>query len=407
MKSMVVSFLTVLCILSFHAGLVSAQAQTSIKEDSQQALKGLDSFFQSQIDSLQLAGISACIIKDGHIAWSGGYGLAELETRSPVTPNTLFHMGSTSKTVTAALLMRLWEQGEFGLDDDINRYLPFFVRNPRYPNNSITFRMLLTHTSSISDVRPGKGTLTFLNENRDAETPLEEVLRGYLVVGGEYYTETNYRDSAPGDRYEYSNISFSLIGYIIERMAGRSFADVCREILFDPLKMKNSTWRLSEVNLDHFAFQYRRDPQTGKNRVKVLPFTWPGYMDGGLRTTANEYGNFLIMMANRGSFEGSQVLKPATVDTMLSIQNLDGIPPGRAFPTVGHALLWILSRVNHRDIFQMNGFGTGFFTQVYFDPKSRIGGAFFITGEFNSLPVMGDFVTTTCKELLNASDRLQ
>jgi CubicO group peptidase (beta-lactamase class C family) len=406
MKSIVGGSLIIASMLLLSAALVPAQTREDVKEAPTQALKELDSIFQSQLDSLRLVGMSACIIKDGHIAWSGGYGLADLERRIPVTPNTLFHLGSTSKTVTVAALLHLWEQGKFALDDDINAYLPFKVRNPRYPNQAITFRMLLTHTSSISDVRPGSGTLTFLNENQDSKMPLEEVLQGFLVPGGKYYAETNYRDSAPGERYEYSNISFSLIGYMIERISGRSFTAYCSEYLFRPLLMKESTWRLSEVNQAHYAFQYARDAQTGRNDVKVLPYTWPGYMDGGLRSSANEYGNFLIMMANRGMFKGSQILKPATMDTLLAIQNLRDSPRGRTFPTIGHALLWILSRAKDHDIFQMNGFGTGFFTQVYFDPKSGIGGAFFITGEFSSFPAMGSFVVRTFDELFNATDRL-
>lgn len=197
-------------------------------------MKELEAFFESQIDGLQLTGISASVIKEGRIAWSGGYGLADVETGIQVTTNTLFHIGSTSKTVIAAALMRLWERGAFALDDDINTLLPFRVRNPQYPDGSITFRMLLTHTSSISDVRPGAGTLPFSPGHRDSETPLEEILRGYLTVGGKYCAKSNYRQSAPGDRYEYSNISFSLIGYIIERTSGKSFSDFCRELLFDP-----------------------------------------------------------------------------------------------------------------------------------------------------------------------------
>lgn len=302
--------------------------------------------------------------------------------------------------------MSLWEQGKFKLDDDISEYLPFRVRNPRYPDNPITFRMLLTHSSSISDMRPYKGTLPSLTEKKDSETPVEEVLREFLVPGGKLYADTNYAAAAPGTRYEYSNLCFSLAGCLVERLSGKSFCAYCREALFDPLQMKETTWRLSEIPYDHFASVYRRDAQTGKNTRKLHETTWSGYMDGGLHASIAEFSNFIIMMTNRGSFQGKQVLKAATLDTLLALQHLAPPPPGRAHPTLGQALLWLKSKVGEHEIYQMNGFGPGFFTEVYFDPKTRIGGAFFTTGEFSSFPAMGGFITATLDRLLAATAEL-
>lgn len=368
------------------------------------AAEGLEAFFHAQIDVFKLAGIGACVVKNGKAAWSGGFGWADIENRRPVDSETIFCTGSVSKTVTLAAFMRLLEQGKCALDDDVNKYLSFPVRNPRYPDKPITLRMLLSFTSGIFDVdfQVGQNRLSFLETEQDPRMSVEEALKEFLVPGGKYYSDKNFLEFPPGERYAYSNSSYSLIGGVIERLSGQPFWEYCRENIFIPLQMKDSSWRLADLDRDRFAFLYTKE--SGRMR-KVAPSTWPGYMDGGLRTTLKDIGNFLVMMMNRGKFEGRQILKPETVDAMLSLQNPEGAPQGRGFPTIGRGFVWILSQVNDRELFQMNGFGPEFFAQVYFDSKRKTGGAFFTTGGFDSFQALGDAVQSFFNKLLEAEDR--
>jgi len=133
--------------------------------------------------------------------------------------------------------------------------------------------------------------------------------------------------------------------------------------------MRHSSWRLADLNRNRYAYTYRKESGA---LHKDEPSTWPGYMDGGLRATPEDIGNFLVMMANRGRFGKRQILKPATVDTMLALQNPPGAPPGRGFPTLGRGFVWVFSQIQDRQIYQMNGFGPSFFAQVYFDPAGKI-----------------------------------
>ena len=97
-------------------------------------------------------GLAARIIKNGRVVWSRTYGLALVDPAVPVTDDTLFMLGSVSKTITAVAVLQLWEDGYIiDLDDDVNEYLPFPVVNPHFPEVPITFRMLLTFTSGIKD----------------------------------------------------------------------------------------------------------------------------------------------------------------------------------------------------------------------------------------------------------------
>src|SRR5206468_3783671 len=99
-------------------------------------------------------GMACAIVGPGQVRWSRGFGLADLERQQPMVADTLINVGSVSKTVTATALMQLWEQNRFGLQDDVARYLPFALRNPRFPEIPITFEQLLTHRSSIKDNWP-------------------------------------------------------------------------------------------------------------------------------------------------------------------------------------------------------------------------------------------------------------
>ena len=111
----------------------------------------LDTYIQQKVDDLNIHGLSACLIKNGKMAWINSFGFADIYNSNPVTPNTIFMLASISKTITGTALMQLHERGYFTLEEDVNNYLPFSVNNPNYLSEPITFFQLLTHTSSIRD----------------------------------------------------------------------------------------------------------------------------------------------------------------------------------------------------------------------------------------------------------------
>lgn len=366
---------------------------------------GLDEFFAGQVERYGLAAIGACIVKDGKVVWSNGFGLADIEAKRRASADTFFPVGSVSKTVTLAAFMRLFEQGKCSLDDDVSRYLPYRLRNPRYPDKPITLRHLLSFTSGIFDVdlQAGHNRLSFLEEERDPQVSAAAALKDFLIPGGRHFSPDNFLEFAPGGHYAYSNSSYSLIGAVVERLSGRPFWEYCRDELFAPLGMGESTWRLSDLDRKRYGFGYRRE--AGK-LVKSSPSTWPGYTDGGLRTTPRDFGRFLAMMANSGEFAGRRVLGGKTVGLMLAPQAAPGAPAGKGFPVVSRGLVWILSQANERRVWQMNGFGPSFFAQVYFDPEKKTAGAFFTTGGFRSMEEMGRAVREMLTKLMEYEDKV-
>ncbi|MCD4699789.1 MAG: beta-lactamase family protein, partial [Phycisphaerae bacterium] len=166
----------------------------------------IDSFIEAQMTAGHVPGLSACIAYDGGMFWTNVYGMANFDTDTAVGYQTLFMLASISKVVTATAIMQLWEDGLFGLDDDVSAYLPFTVTNPNVPGVPITFRMLLTHSSSIRD---NWGVMPYYDG--DSPLPLGEYLADYLVPGGAFYSANSFYNWEPGTDWFYCNNGFALV----------------------------------------------------------------------------------------------------------------------------------------------------------------------------------------------------
>ena len=177
----------------------------------------LDQIILDHMNSGYIPGLSACIVVNDQVIWSNSYGTANITLDIPVGEDIHFLLASISKLVTTTAIMQLYEDGSIELHDSINQYLPFTVTNPFHPNTEITLYMLLTHTSSIYE------DLTFSEEysifGNNPELELEYFLSNYLMIGGEFYSTSNYHNYEPGGQWNYSNIGFALIALIVENIA--------------------------------------------------------------------------------------------------------------------------------------------------------------------------------------------
>ncbi len=219
----------------------------------------LDSFIIATMDQYHIPGVSACIIREGDVYWTGAYGYANIEQNQPVTDSTTFIIASSSKPFTATALMQLWEEGLFGLDDNINNYLPpeLQIINPSFPNDSITFYQLLTHTSSIdNDFYYYVNLASIYSWGSDSPVSLDSFLVNYFMSGGSYYSLGPFNNWAPGAQWEYSNVAVTLIGYLVEAIADTPFADYCQENIFTPLGMYETSWFLAGLDTSNIAVPY-------------------------------------------------------------------------------------------------------------------------------------------------------
>ncbi len=171
-------------------------------------------------------GCAVAVMEKGHIVYKQGYGLANLEHNVPITPSTVFNIGSMSKQFTAFAIALLEAEGKLSLDDDIRKHLP----KMHDFGETVTIRHLIHHTSGLRCTFP---ELLALAEWRDTDaTTMQDV---YWLLKTQ--RELNFR---PGDEHMYSNSNYILLALICERVSAQSFATFCKQHIFDPLGMSQS-----------------------------------------------------------------------------------------------------------------------------------------------------------------------
>ena len=320
----------------------------------------LDSFIREHMDTAHIPGVATWAFKDGQVIWQHCYGYANLEDSIEVEDTTLFSLASISKTITGTAIMQLWERGLFELDDDINDYLPFNVRCPAYPDSTITFRMLMTHTSSIHDNSSIINPL--LVPWGDSPIPLCTFLHGYLVPGGTYYSTANYNSWAPGTQYEYSNVAIGLLGCLVEAIQD-SFPIYCQDSIFDPLSMYETSWFLANLDTNNLARAYE---WTGSSYVRRPWWGAPNYPCCYLRASVTELAQYLTAIVQYGVVGAVRILDSTTVDLILSHQFEVGTDWWIGL--VWHHCGWVFAG---RWVWLHNGAGDGIDTFMAFCPDEN------------------------------------
>ena len=332
-------------------------------------------------------GLSAAAVNGESLIWSGGVGFADIDNKMPMTADFIQNIASISKTVTATSIMQLWEKGAFKLDDDINGFLPFKIRNPLFPDEPITFRQLLAHRSSIKDGPSYDKSYAC----GDPAVSLADWIQGYFSLDGDYYdSRDNFHSWAPGtlnppeSPRAYSNVAYGLLGFLVEQMTEELFSNYCREHIFGPLQMQQTGWHLSEVDQSRHVKLYSALPESNEELYLAAEgvekphlagdvyshclYSFYNYPDGLLRTNVKDLSRFLRAYINWGSLNGRKILEKDTVQIMLSEKHY------------GRALCWD----GDGDIWSHDGGDPGVATYMAFTRKENLGIIlFFNAGEFS------------------------
>lgn len=265
--------------------------------------------------------MSVLLFKEDEVLYEKYLGQSNIQQNRSLGNNHLFLLASISKVVTATALLQLYEDGAFGLDDNINDYLPFNVSVPNQ-TTPITFRMLLTHTSAIADGPALDGQYYY---GEDSPTDLSDFLENYLVPGGTFYSATeNFYNFEPGTQHEYSNEGSALIAVLVENIANQGFNAYCKANIFQPLGMNNSFWRLDESVQSGNPIVQPYNYQNGEFQA-IQHYTFTDYPNGGLRSTARDMHRFARAFVKGGNSNNHQLLKANTVNELLrpQIPNID------------------------------------------------------------------------------------
>jgi CubicO group peptidase (beta-lactamase class C family) len=261
----------------------------------------LDGIMPEQLAREDIAGAVVLVVKDGKVLFAKGYGYADVDKKTPVTPDgTLFRPGSTSKLFTWTAVMQLVEQGKLDLDRDVNDYLDFKIP-ATYPK-PITLRDIMTHTAGFEETAQE----LFVADAAHL-TPLGDYVKTHLPE----------RIFPPFTTPAYSNYATTMAGYILQRVSGEPFDDYIDNHIFHPLGMMHCTVRqpLPDALKPLVSEGYRVASQPAKpfEFVEAAPA-------GSSSVTGTDMARFMIAHLQDGQYEVAQILRPDTVRLMHSRQ---------------------------------------------------------------------------------------
>ena len=261
-------------------------------------------------------------------------GFSSLERNEKTTDKSIYRIASISKVIVAIGLLKLYEKGLVDLDEDISKYLGFTVRNPKFPDDKITLRMILTQTSSIID----DGALVDgLYKGYDGSNCTDDYITlKELLTPESIRFYKGYSDYKPGTNFIYSNLGCGILACVCEKITNKYFPEYIKEELLHPLGIM-SGFRLEDIadpeNLvSHYfyvdnKFKLNRDYASFK-RVQCLKYplgdNYRG-VAGGLYISAYNLSKIMKMLMNKGVYEGVRILEEKTVEEMEKVQ-WEGIP---------------------------------------------------------------------------------
>jgi CubicO group peptidase (beta-lactamase class C family) len=282
-----------------------ARAKIAADPDVQAAQRLFSAWLEGQILERGLPGIALGVVADQELVWSTGFGVADTQANTPMTPATRFRMASHSKLFTATAVMQLREQGKLRLDDPVSMHLPWFsVKRAEPDDPPITIEELLTHSSGLPR-EAGAHWTTF-------DFPTTEQLRGLM---GE-----RQAPFPPETRWKYSNLAYAIAGMVIEHTSGLTWADYLQKNIFDPLGMSASS---VDRQVGGLAVGYGRRRPDGTRMVN--PFIDARGMAAatGLTSSVEDMARFVSAQFRKGAGGGPRILSTGSLREMHRIRVLE------------------------------------------------------------------------------------
>jgi CubicO group peptidase (beta-lactamase class C family) len=278
----------------------------------------VDALFEGSVRN-NTPGAAVLVTREGKTLLDKGYGLAQVETHSPITCDTRFRIGSITKQFTAAAILKLQEQGKLNIDDPIFKYIPDWPRG-----REVTLRHLLTHSSGIHNFTAKPGFQT----NVTAPISLETLVDSF---------KHDPYDFAPGDKFRYDNSGYVLLGLVIEKVSGKTYESCLRQMFFEPLGMKDTGVYPSGAPLTNEAFGYSYEKGAVRRSLNWDMSNVPAA--GNLYSSARDLGRW-----NEALFSG-KVLSTASTRAAFTVGVLTGDDPAHPEDT-GYGYGWTIDRLN-------------------------------------------------------------
>lgn len=307
----------------------------------------IDTFVREQVQRHGLPGLALVLVDGDQIVYMDGYGKADQRGRA-ITPQTPFVLASASKPLTALAIMQLVEAGKVALDAPVQRYIPEFRMADPVASRQITVRHLLQHTSGI----PEAGC----QSNRFGAKTLADFVAALQTI----------ELAAPvGARHFYCSGNYNLLGYLIERVAGQSYADYMQAHVFAPLAMRHSFTDEQAAQQAGLAQGYHW--LFGVTVPTDYAYDGAQMPSGFLIASAEDMAHFLIAQLNGGRFDAASVLSAQGIAAMQA----PGVAVGESQDTYG--LGWRTTMLGGVPVIAHPGDHPNFHTLIFLEPASRRG----------------------------------
>jgi CubicO group peptidase (beta-lactamase class C family) len=317
--------------------------QFAIAQAAKPDFTELDKIIAAELQETNTPGASIAIVRGDQVIYAKGFGVSNVETNAPVTPDMLFRLGSTTKMFTAVALIQLAEQGKLKLDEPIGKYAKGL--SPKIA--TLTANQLLSHMSGLKD------TATMFGRHDD--DALGETVRAL---------RDDFFFAEPGKVYSYSNPGYWLAGYLIEAVSGKSYADQLNESVFKPLGLQRTTFRPTMAMTYPLAQGHEGVPPKIIRPAADNAGNWPA---GSMFSSVFDLSRFVIAFMNGGQLEGKQVLSPSLVATLSSPHA--NIPGSQG--NYGYGL--VLETFRGVKLVQHNGSRSGYGSMIRMAPEQRVG----------------------------------
>jgi CubicO group peptidase (beta-lactamase class C family) len=268
-------------------------------------LATFDAYVAQAVKDWNIPGLAIAVVKDGRIVFAKGYGVRELGKPEPVDTHTMFAIGSTTKAMTAALVAMLVEEKKVGWDDPVTKHLPWFRLKDPYLTREITVRDLLTH-------RAGLGHADFLWYGQTTEP--REILRRVALLDPSYSIRSGFM---------YQNVMYAAAGAVIEAVSGKSWEEMLRNRIFEPLGMRESIATAATLAQEQNVAR-PHDVVNGTLRAIENASVDGVAPAGSVWSSVNDMSIWMQFLLDGGTMNGRPLLKPETVAELFRPQVIVG-----------------------------------------------------------------------------------
>lgn len=329
-------------------------------------VRAIDALILPLMSKHHVPGVALALIKDGRLAMAKGYGFSDVETRAPVTTETLFNIGSISKSFTALGIAQLADEQKVDLDTPIIKYVPDVRLSDPELTRSLTLRQLLSHSSGLPP---------------DQQWP-ERVPASRAGIVEEFAKMP--ATAPPATKFQYCSRCIVLAAYVLERITHQSWENYTRTHIFAPLAMGTASFLSEDEHAVDLALPYHYAPASGETRVPWERLDYLGPLDpaGGIAASVADMARYALFQLGDGATYGKRVVSSRMMAELHRPEI--AVPPSwTSVPILDlhYGLGWFIGEYRGTRLIFHNGANPGYRASIVLIPAFRAGVVILTNGE--------------------------